>query len=457
VGVQAPDMERHSGESEATVITLEQPARDGAAAVAPRWRLTTRIAFRFSFIYFGLYILLTQMMSGLLPFGLPPLVSFSFVNAPVMWVIRNVFHDTRQLAVVGGSGDKMFDWVFALCLVAFSAVATLVWSVFDRRRPNYVRLHKWFRLYLRFGLATTMVGYGMAKFIPLQMPAPQLTRLLEPFGNFSPMGVLWYSIGASFPYERIIGSAELLAAVFLFIPSTVTLGGVISLIDSLQIFALNMTYDVPVKLFSFHLVLLSVLILAPDVRRLLNVLLLNRPAPVSTVPPLGGRQRAIRAGVALQVLLGVFFLWRGYSSGVERWNTFGAGAPKPPLYGIWVVDRMTIDGVERAPLVTDLERWRRVVIQTSTNVSFWRMDDTAVQMAAHVDTVAKAVHFRVVQGEVRRTIGSLAYNQPSPDRLILDGTLNNRRIRMETHLFPRENFLLVSRGFNWIQEVPFNR
>ena len=46
------------------------------------------------------------------------------------------------------------------------------------------------------------------KAFPLQMPAPLLTRLLEPYGNFSPMGVLWYSIGASFPYERFTGIVE---------------------------------------------------------------------------------------------------------------------------------------------------------------------------------------------------------------------------------------------------------
>ena len=42
-----------------------------------------------------------------------------------------------------------------------------------------------------------MVSYGMVKAIPLQMPSPSLTRLLEPYGNFSPMGVLWASVGAS--------------------------------------------------------------------------------------------------------------------------------------------------------------------------------------------------------------------------------------------------------------------
>src|SRR4026208_2091617 len=99
-----------------------------------------------------------------------------------------------------------------------------------------------------------MVAYGMIKAIPLQMPAPGLTRLLEPFGNFSPMGVLWYSVGASRPYEIFAGCAELAAGILICIPRTATLGALICLADAIQIFTLNMSYDVPVKLFSFHLI-----------------------------------------------------------------------------------------------------------------------------------------------------------------------------------------------------------
>jgi len=426
--------------------------------IIPRWRLSTRVAFRFCFVYFGVYILTTQMLPAMNPIGgLPVLSTLGFVSGPVMWVIRHVFHDTRQLAILGGSGDKMFDWVFALCLIVFAAVIALVWSVLDRRRPNYIRLHKWFRLFVRFAVATTMVSYGMAKFIPLQMSAPGLTRLLEPYGNFSPMGVLWSSIGASFPYERVVGSAELLAAVLLFVPMTATLGGIVALFDSLQIFTLNMTYDVPVKLFSFHLILMSLFILAPDIPRLVRLLVLNQPVPLSTVPPLGRRRRLILAGIALQVLFGVFFLWRGYSGSVQSYSTFGAGAPKPPFYGIWVIDRMTIDGIERAPLVIDYERWRRVVVQTAASVTFWRMNDTPYTVPADLDVTAKTMTLTVGQGDQRKTIGTFSVDQPAPDRLVLDGALNGKKIRMETHLVPRESFLLVNRGFNWIQELPFNR
>jgi hypothetical protein len=424
----------------------------------PRWRLATRLAFRFSFLYFGLYILLTQMFPAMNPFIRTPILStLPPIGPTVMWVIREVFGDTRQLVMVGGSGDKMFDWVFVLCLLMFSLAMTSIWSVVDRKRLNYVTLLKWFRLYVRFGLATTMLTYGMVKAIPLQMGEPSLTRLLEPYGHFSPMGVLWASIGASFPYERFAGGAELLASVLLFIPQTAMLGAFVALIDSIQIFALNMTYDVPVKLFSFHLILLSVFLLAPDISRLLDVFVFNRPAPASTQPAIGRARGLAPLAVAVQVMLGAYLIWNSYTGSLEQYNTRGAGAPRPPLYGVWVIDRMSINGIERAPLVTDYDRWRRVVIQSATGITFWRMDDTPYSLQAKYDMEQKVVTITLGTGDQSKTVGSFSLDQTAPDRLVFAGELDGKKIRMETVLFPRERFPLVSRGFNWVQELPFNR
>jgi hypothetical protein len=40
---------------------------------------------------------------------------------------------------------------------------------------------------------------------------------------------------------------------------------------------------------------------------------------------------------------------------------------------------------------------------------------------------------------------------------VLDGTMNNQKIRFGLRLQDRDKFLLVSRGFSWIQERPFNK
>jgi hypothetical protein len=52
---------------------------------------------------------------------------------------------------------------------------------------------------------------------------------------------------------------------------------------------------------------------------------------------------------------------------------------------------------------------------------------------------------------------SFTFRQPAGDRLILDGRMDNHQVHMELQLTDRNSFLLVSRGFHWIQEAPFGR
>ena len=417
-------------------------AVEAERVAAPRhWRLVTKIAFRYSFIYFTLYVVCTQMLAALVhtsTWRAPNYGARPPVSTAVMWVIRHVFGDDRTLAMVGGSGDKMYDWALVFSLLVSTTLLTMVWSSIDRHREHYRRLHRGFRLFLRFALGSTLIGYGAAKAVPLQMPYPQLTRLLEPYGNFSPMGVLWSSIGASRPYEIFTGGVELLCGILLFIPRTQLLGASIALAATVQIFTLDMTYDVPVKLFSFHLVLMSLVLLAPDVRRVGRAVLCDRVTWLAATA---------------QVVFGAYLVAMALYASAQQWTApFGGGAPRPPLYGIWTIDKMSIDRIERAPLVTDDERWRRVVIQNATSVTFWRMDDTPLTYPGNVDLAARTI--TLMPASIVTSVFTV--QPPAADRLILDGDLNGKQ-HIETTYVDRSRFLLVNRGFNWIQELPFNR
>jgi len=427
-----------------------------SATETPRWSLTSRVAFRFSVIYFGLYVLITQMLGGLLvpgSFDVPPLQELPPLKNFVTWTAAHVWGISRPLVITGsGSGDKTFDWIAAFCLLVFAAIATAVWSVLDRRRDNSVTAHKWFHVFLRFAAGSTMLVYGMSKAIPLQMPAPGLTRLLEPFGEFSPMGVLWASIGASTAYERCVGSAEIAAAVCLFIPQLSLVGALILLVDSVQIFILNMTYDVPVKLFSFHLILMALVLLAPDARRLLNVLVLNRSTLASSMPPLFRGLRMRRIMTAVQIALGAYLVAMNLVSARQSWFIYGGGAPRPPLYGIWDVDKMTMDGVERAALVTDYDRWRRIIIQNSRAVVFQRMDNSLVYYPTTTSMAAGTITFD------RQSVKTqLEFDRTDPQSMSLHGDFNGHKIRMNLRLFDHTKLTLLNRRFNWVQEYPFNR
>src|SRR5215471_2174086 len=317
------------------------PVQEDAATQA--WSFATRLAFRFCFVYFGLYCVGTQIFSGLIPFvdlEIPDLSTKWPVKQIVTWVAVHIFHVKTELVYFSGSGDKTFDWVFAFCLLIFAIVVTCIWSVIDRDRGEYVTLHKWFRVFLRFCLAGQMLGYGFAKVIPLQMPFPFLTRLVEPFGNFSPMGVLWFSIGASPAYEMFAGCAEILGGILLIFPSTTTLGALVCLADMVQVFMLNMTYDVPVKLFSFHLILLCMIVLAPDLQRLANFFFLNRTAAPSIEPSLFSTTSRNRIALVVQVLFGLLLMGMNLYGSWSALGQYRAVEAKSVLYGIWEVDQM---------------------------------------------------------------------------------------------------------------------
>jgi uncharacterized membrane protein YphA (DoxX/SURF4 family) len=440
----------------AALDALAEPVAATEEVPQHHWNLATRIAFRLSFIYFTLYIVTTQMLGGLLPFGwVPDLGDTGVMHRIYSWVGAHVLRLGAPISFApSGSGDKLVDWVQAFCILLFAASGAAVWSVVDRRRPNYRALNKWFRVFLRFSAGSTMIGYGMVKWIPLQMSAPGLQRLLEPYGNFSPMGVLWASIGASKSYEMFAGFMELTCGVLLFIPRLATLGAAVTFATAVQIFTLNMTYDVPVKLFSFHLILMSLVLIAPDASRIARVLVFNRTAGPSEQPPLFRRRWLALGALALQLGYGGYILLDGYGSASQAWWQRGGGAPKSPLYGIWSIETMTIDGQTRSPLVTDYDRWRRVFFPFPTVMTFQRMDDSFLPYGAKIDIAAKTV---AVTTGPKAQPSIFKFVQPDPQRLILDGALGGHTIHMEARLVDHRKFPLLSRGFNWIQEFPFNR
>jgi hypothetical protein len=49
------------------------------------------------------------------------------------------------------------------------------------------------------------------------------------------------------------------------------------------------------------------------------------------------------------------------------------------------------------------------------------------------------------------------FQRPTPDKLNLDGEMDGHKVRMQLGLVDDKKMLLVSRGFRWVQETPFNR
>jgi hypothetical protein len=326
----------------------------------------------------------------------------------------------------------------------------VIWTIFDRKRLSYPTLHRWLNVYVRFSLGTTMISYGAFKVISSQFPPPTLDRLMQSYGDSSPMGLLWTFMGASQPYTMFVGFAEMISGILLFARKTSTLGALMSIGVLSNVVALNFSYDVPVKLYSSHLLAMAVFLLLPDARRLGNFFILNRPVECASMEPLFRRPLWHRIALVFSSLLLIVVtgtsLYRSYD---QRQLLRGQ---RSPLYGVWDVEDFSLG---QTTTTASAQRWLRVIFDSPRRV--------AVQTSTNPN---ERFNLQLNQEKRTLTLGKrddpnwntvLTYEQVNPELITLAGTFNGSEMTARLHRSKERTFLLTDRGFHWINEAPFNR
>ncbi|MBO9151271.1 hypothetical protein ACFOTA_03570 [Chitinophaga sp. GCM10012297] len=411
------------------------------------WSSGQKLLFRFFFVFFVLYI----------PFSFIPYLGegYEFLwRQAVPWVGEHVLHLPGKITIfTNGSGDTTYDYVKLFCMAVLSVTAALVWSAADRRRRNYDALHHWLRVGLRYYMFYMMGVYGFAKVFHLQMPSPFLSQLVQPFGDKSPMGLAWSYVGFSAAFSAFAGWAEVISGMLLLFRRTVLMGSVLCAFVMLNVVAINFCFDVPVKLYSSFLLLVSLFLMAPDMRRLGNLFLFNK-----TVQPkvyrtyLNKRWLRITAGVVKFLFIGLV-LYSQVANSMSGAKRYGAAASRPPLYGIYNTELLVRNHDTIPPLMTDTTRWRQVIIQFANYAQVKLMNDSLKALAFDIDTTAKTATVFTPGDTSRKNV--MRYTLDST-YLTLDGVLNNDTVTYRLKKFDHRTFRLVSRGFRWVNEYPYN-
>jgi hypothetical protein len=418
----------------------------------PPWSLATRIAFRYTFAYFILWVYPRAV--GSLGSG----VKYSnplrdMWHAVVPWVGTHILHLTGDFTeVANGSGDQLYDYVLIFCIAVTAAVITLIWSVLDRKRDNYRVMFEWTRILMRIVLTVAMLSYGANKLWWSQFPAPKLTRLIEPYGQTQPADLLWTFMGMSRAYSLFGGMGEMLGALLLIVPQMVTLGALVTVAVMTNVLMLNLAYDVPRKIYSIHLIALCVFLMLPDLRRMLDFFVLNRKTQLTKPVPLF-KDKLLNGGVVVLYLAiaGAAFLDQGKFSYAAA-NSSASQLPAP-VRGIWTVDEMKIDGIEHPPMVTDSERWRRVVLDGPYEFDIQPMDGPVNRYL--MKPVPAKQRFVLVKPNALTAQYTFSYQTPQPDALELEGDLEGHQVSAKlsrVDLSDPLNFALTNRGFHWINQ-----
>lgn len=415
-----------------------------------------RFLLRFTFVYLLLYLLPFLLSS--LPLLKPVGTAYkSLWSSFLPWLGKQAF-GLEIVARKTGSGDTAYDFMRILCCLVLAVVAGLAWTFLGRKRSNDARIGEWLRVYVRFSLATAMIVYGAHKVFSAQFGTPGLDRLLGTFGNASPMGLLWTFMGFSRGYTLFTGLAEMLGGILLISRRTTLLGALISSGLLVNVVLLNFFYDVPVKQFSVHLLAIAVLLTLPDLQRLADLFLFNRKVQPAEIRPLFQGARAHRAALVLRTVfiagLSVYWLYSSYKIDVEMSDY----PSSTPFYGIWEVEEYVVNGQVQPPLITDASRWRWLVFEYPGYLSVHTMrQERPHYYALELDSNRKRLVLTDAKAKDPKSRSVLSYQQPGPEILTVAGAIDGQKITARLHRIDEAKFQLVSRGFHWISEWPFNR
>ena len=421
---------------------------------------------RFGFRFLAAYLLIYNLVA--LVRMIPLIGGFSYLldlgwNHLVFWAERVALGMANPSSPeITGSGDTSFLWARNGCMLALALAAALVWSFFDRARQREPMVREFLRVFVRYALAVTLIGYAVAKLVPpVQFPAPAGPRLLEPIGRLSPMGMLWVFMGASKAYTAFGGIMELIGGVLLFWRRTTPLGALVSTGVLLNIVLLNFCYDVPVKIYSLNLLLMAVFLLWPEIGRLAGVLVLNRATSAPSLAPPLDAQGYRFSSIALKVLVLCTLL---LNNGTRIWKSSQndykpVAASLAQMSGLWNVRSFRIDGVEAPPLLTDNNRWRRIIFDERSGglrmialgvhdqwIGFWMVSPESTDQRLVLRSDSK-------EGEVV----TLVLGRPGPDKIAFAGAFRGHPLAVDLDRADKVDTRLFSRGFHWISEEPFIR
>ena len=446
------------------------------------WNSYKKIAFRFAFIFFILFIVL-------LDWSVNPLLSYfyyekglaNFLDVIIGWTGKNIFHIKYTIISPYDAqhNDRTYIYLlyFFMAMVALSG--TIIWSVLDRKRTNYSTLYYWLTAIIRYYLAFTLFLFALEKFFKAQFPDLGLYILTEPVGNLSPMSLAWAFFGYSYGYNIFMGIAESAALLLLF-RRTTTFGAILTLITLANVMAVNFNYDVHAKMYPTALFVMTLFLLIPHLNRLFKFFFTSQTTslPVIEAPVFRKSWMNISKSVLKLLLIGyfLFFSVNDYVEYKQRKNSREMSKTKSGLSGIYDVHAFVLNNDTLStenPL-----HWNQIVIGGARERIRLKGDSIAYMDLSvgkkEILVYGDRIHFAMKEQEIYNELGleesmfidvdsifaarqlknRFQFEFIDSNTLLLKGTLKKDSvfITAKRRSVELNDFRLIKNGFHWITE-----
>ncbi|WP_223608574.1 hypothetical protein [Chryseobacterium sp. OSA05B] len=185
------------------------------------------------------------------------------------WIVKNIF--TINQSRIDFSSDSSSMLALAMILLTVSVLVV----VLVRKKYHQIIIDLSKEIIVLY-LAVVLMKYGFDKIFKVQFYLPEPNILYSRFGNLDRDILFWSTMGTSRLYSVSAGALELLAATLILFHKTRLFGLLVSIGILLNIFLINIGFDISVKFFSLILLSMAVFALKDDWIPLYRFLILKQ-------------------------------------------------------------------------------------------------------------------------------------------------------------------------------------
>ncbi|HYG51635.1 MAG TPA: hypothetical protein VD905_12070 [Flavobacteriales bacterium] len=259
-------------------------------------------------------------------------ISLTLFSGIVTLVSKNIFGYNLLHCDFSSDSVSMYVLFFVLMLVAamFAGIVT-----FTRLKNKKNSLIAFIRAVATVYLALILFRYGFNKIFKWQFYQPEPNTLYTPLGNLDKDILYWSAMGTSYWYSIFAGLIEIIPAVLILFRKTKIAGLLIALAVFSNILAINIGFDISVKLFSAFLIFVTLVLLKPQFWALYDFLIHQKKTSLQTETKfvLFNHERLHRA---LKPLLVALCLCESLYPYLSTMNFNDDKAPRPFLHGAYV-------------------------------------------------------------------------------------------------------------------------
>lgn len=348
--------------------------------------------------------------------------------------------ETLEKIEMTGSGDTTFDYVMIPAMICVSFTIGLILFAIKKVRTNANEFYKWSLVYARYFVGLTLISYGVAKFLVGQFPGPSLYSVDVLYGEMSPMGLAWRFFGYSDTYKIFMGLSEILAGFLLLFRRTVVLGALVSIAVCTNIVLVNFSFDIPVKLFSSHLLVFSFLVLLPSLKSIFDFFLLQKNTTLGTLTP--------------------YFTKRKYQIIWLLLNIYYVGViPITRMFGHYQGQKFRVhqnewDGIYSGFEADESRAWERLLVEGNYLVL---ITENGNREWININEVLPEGKISLKNAGNEEKPNELTIKELSEKEYELELRIGNKKPKVNGKRKRISDYPLVQRGFHWINEYPYNR